>query len=181
MRMAHFFGGLGTLPSAMTTALLQGGFGGPTVTSGNIDIFTSGLGLPMFGRFGMKLRLEETTYAEGDVMVGLNFFGLLRRALAGMDDLIFRPIVKLSPFILGFAFGFWGNIGWRALLGVAAVTYVAPSDWYIRKLSVGILSGTAAALLWDVGGMWGKAGVAGGSLGGDMFEGGTGIQRWLFP
>lgn len=84
---------------------------------------------------------------------------LLVKLLARMDDLLFRPIVHLSPLLIGFGIGLWANLGVKAILVTGAIAYVLPKDWYISKLAIGVLSGSAAALLLHVPSGWWKAGI----------------------
>lgn len=88
-----------------------------------------------------------------------SFLKLLRRSLAGMDDLIFRPIVEISPFILGAALGvggalYFGLYGGIALSGGAAylATKLAPGSYAARLLG-GVALGSGVVTIISLGGM----------------------------
>lgn len=112
----------------------------------------------------MGLPLTGTPVKVGDPLPSQStLLKNLRRSLAGLDDLVFRPLLKLSPGILGFGVGWVVSFGWKVWLGVSLLATVGPSGWYTTRFAQGMLGGALASSLWSLD--WALAKPAALSLG----------------
>lgn len=164
--------------SRFTSLIVQGvqAYEGPQLyTQQDIDLFNSELDIRLWGH---RIRFTGTLHQVGDPVVSsASFWDLFRGLAAVLDDYVFRPVVHLSPLALGAVIGWFASFSLLQWFGIGILAKWGPG--YLGDLGQGIVLGALGSEIWGFD--WSLAKDAARSLGGNMFEGGTGIQDWLFP